>query len=254
MCNQPERLGAALAPLGLRVPAPVTRWAMAWVHAGEVLLARTPRPSDAALELGPTLAEPRSDCVLLTARQDDGDRDDLPPCRFRRWMLSEDPTHTVDATAWPAVVSHVPEFLRRNLRGRTTAELTLHTLIALLHDQGRADDANLRVGDLARVLTEATGLVAAGLARAGQPAPTGVIAVSNSRALVLAGRDQPLAIHALRVDNERGQRDESFRGVLVTAGVPAPRDPDGPVPELAPAGSLVTITRDLHVAIGPLRA
>ena len=26
-----------------------------------------------------------------------GDPDDQPPCRFRRWMLSEDPTLTVDA-------------------------------------------------------------------------------------------------------------------------------------------------------------
>ena len=40
MCNHPERLGAALAPLGLSVPGPITRWAMAWVHGGEVLVAR----------------------------------------------------------------------------------------------------------------------------------------------------------------------------------------------------------------------
>ena len=37
MCNQPERLAEALAPLGLTVAAPVGRWAMAWVHGGEVV-------------------------------------------------------------------------------------------------------------------------------------------------------------------------------------------------------------------------
>ena len=99
MCNHPERLGAALEPLALALPGPITRWAMAWVHGGEVLVARTPRPADAGLALGPALAEPRSDCVLLTAlsADDGGDPDDQPPCRFRRWMLSEDPTLTVDA-------------------------------------------------------------------------------------------------------------------------------------------------------------
>jgi hypothetical protein len=228
---------------------------MAWVHGGEVLVARTPRPAEGDLPLGPTLAEPRSECVLLTAVSDGGDGDDLPPCRFRRWMLSEDPTLTVDADRWPALASHIPEFLRRNLRGRTTAELTLHTLVALLHDQGRADDLAIRVADLARVVVEATTLVRAALERAGLPPPGGAVAVSNSRALIVASRDLPLAIHALHVDNDRGQRDPSFRGVLVTAGVAAPTaaDPDRPVPELVPAGSLVTVSRDLQLTIAALR-
>jgi hypothetical protein len=67
-------------------------------------------------------------------------------------MLSEDPTLTVDADRWPALAAHIPDFLRRNLRGRTTAELTLHTLVALLHDQGRTDELTIRVGELARVV------------------------------------------------------------------------------------------------------
>ncbi len=260
MCNQPERLRDALAPLALQMAAPIGRWAMAWVHGGEVLVARTPRPGDGALALGPAIADPRSDSVLLTARGADepGDPDDLPPFRFRRFFLSEDPTQTINASVWPELVAHVPEFLRRNLRGRTTAELTLHTLVALLHDQGhhdRVDDTTLRVGELARVLVEATGLVRQGLERAGLPVTSGVIAASNSRAMVVVARDQPLAIHALHVDTDRGQRDPSFRGVLITAGLaPAPRTlDDSAVPEVVPAGSVVTVSRDLAVTIAPLR-
>lgn len=257
MCNQPERLRDALATLALQMPAPVGRWAMAWVHGGEVLVARTPRPGDGPLELGPAVAEPRSDSVFLTARGADepGDPDDLPPFRFRRFFLSEDPTQAVAASVWPELAAHVPEFLRRNLRGRTTAELTLHTLVALLHDQGRVDDEHLRVGELAQVLVEATGLVRQGLSRVGLPLGDGVVAVSNSRAMAIVARDQPLAVHALHVDNERGQRDPSFRGVLVTAGHPPARRTldDSAVPELVPAGSVVTVTRDLVLAIAPLR-
>ncbi|MBK9037142.1 MAG: hypothetical protein IPL61_38840 [Myxococcales bacterium] len=257
MCNQPQRLGEALAPLGLAVPGPVGRWAMAWVHGGEILVARTPRPTEGDLALGPAMAEPHSDCVLVTARptSDAGDPDDLPPFRFRRWMLSEDPTLAIPAEAWAALVSHVPDFLRRNLRGRTTAELTLHTIVALLHDQGRADDLTLRIADLARVVVEATSLVRDSTERAGLTPSGGVVAASNSRALAIVARDQPLAIHALHVTNDRGQRDPSFRGVLVTAGMPpttSSDDPDARVPELVPAGSLVTVSRDLHLTIAPL--
>ncbi|MBP8811197.1 MAG: hypothetical protein KBG48_18575 [Kofleriaceae bacterium] len=248
MCNQPERLGAALAPLPLLVPAPVGRWGMAWVRSGEILVARTPRPGDAALDLGAALAEPRSDCAIAAVDGDDGDPDDLPPFRFRRWMLAETPTTPLPAEAWNALASHVPDFLRRNLRGRTCGELLLYTVIALLHDQGRADDLELRVDALASVADEAQRLLAAGRARLGLPPAVGAFALSNSRALVAIARDQPLAVHALTVANERGQRDPSFRGVAISSSLAPGKDA---VPELAPPRSIVSVSRDLRVAIAP---
>jgi hypothetical protein len=254
MCNQPERLRQALSPLGLLVPRPVGRWGMAWVKGGEVLVSRTPRPADVDLDLAQAIAEPRSDTVLITAVGDGGDSDDVPPFRFRRFLLSEDPTQTLAADAWPGLAAHVPEFLRRTLHGRTTAELTLHTLVALLHDQGRVDDDTLRVADLARVLVEATQLVRHHLVRAGIEPRGGAVAASNTRALAVVAHDRPLAIHALYVDNDRGRRDPSFRGVAVTAGIDPARKlgAEAAVPEIVPPGSVVTVSRELGVAIAPL--
>ena len=41
------------------------------------------------------------------------------------------------------LAEHVPEYLRRNLKGRTPAELVFHVFLAMLHDEGSIDDPNL---------------------------------------------------------------------------------------------------------------
>ncbi len=266
MCNQPDRLAEALAPLPLALPSPIGRWGLASVHGGEVLIARTPRPADGPLDLATAIADQRSDCVIAQILDDDRGPprslplggEDLPPFRFRRWMLAADPTAAMDARTFEQMIARVPEFLRRNLRGRSVGELTLHTLIALLYEQGLTDDAGLAMPALARITVEAIALVTDGLRRAA-PAATDVsfanLAVSNSRALAVAAIAAPLSVYPLRVFTERGAHDPSFRGVLVASGLPAPiRKPDlsEPMPEHVPVGSLVTVTRDLQVAISPL--
>jgi len=47
MCNQPQRLWAALAPVRAALVAhpPVSRWGMAYSQGGDVLLVRTPKSS-----------------------------------------------------------------------------------------------------------------------------------------------------------------------------------------------------------------
>jgi len=265
MCNQPDRLAEALAPLPLQRPAPIGRWGLASVHGGEILIARTPRPAGGPLDLAAAIAEQRSDCVIAQIIDEEhaaGQQklgDDLPPFRFRRWMLAADPTAGLDAKTYEAMVARIPEFLRRNLRGRTTGELTLHTLIALLHEQGVTDgpdfpgDAGLGVSALARLVVEAMTRVAAGLASP----PASNVAVSNSRALVVAAVGAPLAVYPLRVFSARGAHDPSFRGVVVASGLGPPvlrGDLGDARPEPVPVGSLVTVTRDLIVAIAPQRA
>ena len=47
MCNQPQRLSAALAPVRsvLLAQPPVSRWGLAYSQGGDVLLVRTPKSS-----------------------------------------------------------------------------------------------------------------------------------------------------------------------------------------------------------------
>ncbi|HVV81915.1 MAG TPA: hypothetical protein VHE35_02505 [Kofleriaceae bacterium] len=252
MCNQPQRLAEALTPLraSLVTPQPVSRWGLGYVQGGEILLSRTPRRTAEPLDFFPAIAALTSDCLIGHAAHDAVElgTDGTQPVRFRRWMLAQDGLALIDDEPWREIAQRIPEFLRRNLRGRTTAELTLHVTLALLHDQGLLDEPNLPGPIWRRTLAEALALVANGLVRKGVHTDLGNLATSNSRSLAVVRLAGPVYVRRLHVNNERGQRDEGFRGVLVVAA----DKPPGDGAEEVPVGSVVMVSRDLRVDLTPL--
>lgn len=256
MCNQPQRLLEALAPVRatLVAPPPIARWGLGYVQSGEVLLARTPRPSHAPVDLHVALEGIKSDCVLghaVTGKAEraQGGTEDTPPFRYRRWMYVQDGPVTCDA-AWDALVAQVPEYLRRNIKGKGTAELSFHVLLATLHELGGLDDPNLPLATARRAIALATARVASELDRAGIAQPVGNLAVSNGRSMLVTRVATPLWLRRLHVTGERGGKDETFRGVLLVSG--GAIEADGF--EEIPPSSVVTVTRDLRVDVHPLAA
>jgi glutamine amidotransferase len=150
----------------------------------------------------------------------------------------------------PRLLEHIPEYLRRNLKGRTPAELTFHVFLAMLHDEGNIDDPNLPPPSTRRALAATLRLVAAELAKTGKPsAMLGNVALTNGRSMVVAHLHEPLRLRRLWVPAERGERDESFRGfLLVSGGDGDPKDGFEDVPPL----SAVLISRDLQVSFADL--
>lgn len=244
MCNQPKRLSAALAPVRATLIAepPVHRWGLAYSQGGDVLLVRTPKISEKPVDLAAPLAEIPTDCAIAQAVRDSGDKvlggtDNTPPYRFRRWMFAMSGNIDVDPSR---LLEHVPEYLRRNIKGRTGAELVFHVFLAMLHDEGAVDDPNVPVTATRRALAATIKLVGAQL---------GNVALSNGRSMVLARLDEPLRLRRLWVTGERGERDDSFRGVLVVSGGDGdPRDGF----EDVPAQRAVLVTRDLQVSLADL--
>ena len=253
MCNQPQRLWAALAPVRavLQAAPPVSRWGLAYSHGGDVLLVRTPKSSEKVVEMIAPLAEIPTDCAIGQAVQDDGfaGTDNTPPFRFRRWMFAQSGQPTLDG-AIPRLLEHVPEYLRRNLRGRTPGELVFHLFLSMLHDEGSVDDPNLPVQATRRALAATLKLVSAEQTRAGVEAGgLGNIAVSNGRSMVVLRLGHALRLRRLWVNNDKNERDESFRGVLLVSGG------DGEAKdgfEDVPADRAVLITRDLQVQLADL--
>ncbi len=256
MCNQPKRLWTALAPVRsvLVAEPPVSRWGLGYTQGGDVLLVRTPKSSERPVDLAAPLAEIPTDCAIAQAVRDDpehplGGTDNTPPFRFRRWMFAQAGDAALDAIA-PRLLEHVPEYLRRNLKGKSAGELVFHVFLAMLHDEGAVDDANLPVASTRRALAATLRLVAAEQAKAQiEGASLGNVALSNGRSMVLARLDAPLRLRRLWVTNERGERDPSFRGVLfVSGGDGDPRDGF----EDVPAQRAVLVTRDLQVQFADL--
>lgn len=252
MCNQPQRLWAALTPVRsvLVAPPPVSRWGLAYSQGGDVLLVRTPKSSVKPVELSAPIAEIATDCAIAQATNDVrfSGTDNTPPFRFRRWMFAQSGEPNLDAAA-PRLIEHVPEYLRRNLKGRSPGELVFHVFLAMLHDEGSVDDANLSVQATRRALAATIKLVGAEQAKAGiAEGGLGNIVVSNGRSMVVAHNDHPLRLRRLWVLDDKGARDDAFRGVLLVSGGDGdPKDGFEDVPNGA-----VLISRDLQVQFADL--
>jgi hypothetical protein len=265
ICNQPQRLAAALAPVRAALVAhpPISRWGLGYIQGGDVLLVRTPRGSNTPVELAApvldlTSSDIKTDCVIAQAVRDDataetaavGGTDNTPPFRYRRWLYAQTgwAGTSLDDVA-PRLLEHVPDYLRRNIRGRTPAELVFHLFLAMLHDEGNLDDPNLPAPASRRALAATLRLVGAELGKAGKRAPIGTIALTNGRSMVVAHGGEPLRVRRLWVPSERGERDETFRGfVLVSGG-----DGDGKDGfEDVPAERAVLIARDLQMSFADL--
>ena len=257
MCNQPKRLAAALEPVRpvLVAQPPVSRWGLGYSQGGDVLLVRTPKASERPVDLASPLAEIATDCAIAQAVRDREDRpvfagtDNTPPFRFRRWMFAQTGQPDLESIA-PRLVEHVPEYLRRNMKGRSPAELVFHIFLAMLHDEGSVDDANLPVHATRRALAATVRLVSAEQEKVGgPPLPFGNLVASNGRSLVAARIDEPLRLRRLWVTGERGERDESFRGILLVSG--GDGDPREGFEDSA-AQRAVLVTRDLQVQLADL--
>jgi hypothetical protein len=259
ICNQPQRLPVALAPVraALLAQPPVDRWGLGYLQGGDVLLVRTPKASTAAVDLaGPLTADIKTDCAIAQAVRDQGlvlgGTDNTPPFRFRRWLYGQtglDSQLFAEELA-PRLIEHIPEYLRRNLRGRTPAELVFHIFLAMLHDEGNIDDPNLPPAASRRALAATLKLVTAELVRAGKPdAVIGNVALTNGRSMVIAHLHEPLRLRRLSVPSERGERDESFRGFLLVSG--GDGDPKDGFEDVA-LRNAVLISRDLQVSFADL--
>lgn len=265
MCNQPQRLAAALAPVRAQLvaPPPVSRWGLGYIQGGDVLLVRTPKASARPVDLAGPLFEIATDCAIAQAQRDPagataaipGGTDNTPPFRYRRWLFGQTGNLVLDEAATARLLEQIPEYLRRNIRGRSASELIFHVLLAMLHDEGHLDDPNVPVDATRRALAATLRLVTASAEPERGAVALGNVALTNGRSMVVARLEEPLRLRRLVIAaGERG-RDldrsgaEAFRGVLLVSG------DDGAAPqgfEDVPAQHTVLISRDLKVTLADL--
>jgi len=264
MCNQPQRLKAALAPVraALLAQPPIQRWGLGYIQGGDVLLVRTPKSSTTPVDLAGPLSEIATDCAIAQAVDDDGfgGTDNTPPFRFRRWLFAQTlkPSDQAGRAALealaPKLLEHIPEYLRRNIKGRTPSELVFHLFLSMLHDEGNIDDPNLPTAATRRALAATLRLVAAEIEKIHptSAAALGNVALTNGRSMVLARRDEPLRLRRLWVNSDRGEPErgpDSFRGFLLLSG--GDGDPREGFEDV-PAHHAVLISRDLQVTLADL--
>lgn len=254
--NQPQRLGEALSPVrgALVSGEPVARWGVGYVQSGEVLLSLHPRAVTGALDFYPVLSGLASDYIIGAADVDDGLRGqaNTQPFRFRRWMFAQEnaaATEGADALL-AALVGRIPDFLRRNLRGRSPAEHVFHLFLARLHEAGALDGVDLPPAQVRRAVRDAIAIVGESTATLGHPPASGNLVLSNSRSLFAVRLGGPLFVRRLKEQVDPRRPESQFRSVLVVSTAVSP----GEGFEELPLKSALTVARDVSTDIVDLDA
>jgi hypothetical protein len=253
--NQPQRLGEALAPIrdALVARGPVARWGVGYVQSDEVLLSLHPREVRDRVDFYPVLSSLASDNIIGAADVEDGlgGQTNTQPFRFRRWMFAQENAAGADpGPVLAEIAQHIPDFLRRNLRGRSPSEHFFHLFLARLHDEGALDDVDLAPRSIRAALAATASLVVATASRVGVALAPGNLVLSNSRGLVALRLGGPLFVRRLKQQTDPRRPESQFRSVLVVSTEESPGDGF----EDLPPRSALAINRDVTTDVVDLDA
>lgn len=250
--NQSERMAHALEPVrgALVAAGPIARWGLGYAQSGEILLSRSPRLHHADVDFHAAIQGLRSDCVIAHACAPDelSGNANTQPFRYRQWMFAQDGCSPSTAESRAAIAEHVPEFLQRNIRGKTLNEEVFHLFLAHLHRAGSVDDVNLAPERSLQIVRESLRTWHAAAEKAGVAVELGNLMLSNGRSFLAVRLAQPLYLRRLTIPAPRTGRDDSFRGVIVVSAAANP----GEGFEEIPRHAALRVSRDVHIDVAPL--
>jgi predicted glutamine amidotransferase len=248
--NQPERMTQALEPVRkvLVAPGPIARWGLGYAQSGEILVSRSPRLRSEDVDFRAAIEGLRSDCVIAHACAPDGlsGTTNTQPFRYRQWMFAQDGCTATSPEIRAALSEHIPDFLQRDIRGKTVSEDVFHLFLAHLHRAGSVD-VHLAPERSLELVGETLRTWHAAVRQAGVDIGLGNIMLSNGRSFLAIRLAQPLYLRRLTVPAPRAGRDDSFRGVLVVSATDNPGEGFEEIPRQA----ALRVSRDVHTDIAP---
>lgn len=145
---------------------------------------------------------PSTDAVLLHAGQLPVGHDfetDTQPFRFRQWLFAHAGAVDKAEALRERLVSELPEFIQRVLKGRSLAEAIFGVFLSQLRELGRIEDPGLEGTLAAQLLARTAKIVTVAAEEARHRArPTLNLVATNGRVLVAAHKGiEPLAYRLL---------------------------------------------------------
>lgn len=252
VCNQPERFRAAIEPVrhALVAEGPVARWGLGYVHSSHVLLSLNPRVSETGVDFFEAAENIKTDYLIAAAHEADGLKGNAntQPFRFRGWMFAMEGSIDGFADVAPVLLEHIPQYLRRNMRGKTAAEHVFHLLLAMMHDAGNMDHPNLEPADAKRALRDALAFTLSKITERGVTQHLGNIAVTNSRFMLVARLGKPLFARQFREQLDPKRPESQLKSVLAVSCDENP----GEGFEEVPPNQILMIHRNVLAEITPL--
>jgi glutamine amidotransferase len=244
--NEPDRLECALFPARLalyaRTPEPASGWGLGFVQGGDVLLQKRPRAESSEVDFFSLAKDLRADALIGRVGLDEDGRasaENADPFRFRWWLFGL----VGDAEGFSQIrerlLQSVPDFLRRNIRGRSPSEHIFHLFLAFLHDAGLLETLSPQPDAVQRALHESVTFVDRLLAASGSASTRMALVATNGRCLVAESHSYPLQFLEIRgiadcpVCRGRNQNElydrrvshESLRAIVVEGNQNAPARP-----------------------------
>lgn len=145
--NEPENMSCALfsarsALYSRSSGATAEGWSLGFIQGGDVLLQKRPRAESAEIDLYSLARDLKADAMIgrvglgLDGKQVAENAD---PFRYRSWLFGSVGTVPAFDQIRERVLDAIPDYLRRNVRGRSASEHLFHLFLAYLHDGGILD-------------------------------------------------------------------------------------------------------------------
>ena len=177
------------------LPERIDGWGVGFFHAGEVLHKKRPMYAPEPLSW-PALFEGLSSSVAIAHLREgtvgDARADNTHPFRMRQWLFAHVGSVEGFANMRSNLLSELPDFLQRNMRGDTDSEHVFHIVLSFLHDAGQLDAPDPNPVAVLSAVRSTVSLMDRYAREIGAPTPKLNLALTNGRDLYLLRRGTPL--------------------------------------------------------------
>ena len=257
MANRADRLRDALHQEREVIAVPPTHppagWGIGFYQGGEVLHKQRPLLEGEDVDWEQVANGVRSDCVVIHMRHatvGDFRTENTHPFRMRSWLFAHNGTIERFDAVRDRLLETMPDFIRRNIRGRTDSEHVFHVVLSFLHDSGQLDNSDVSDKAVLSAVRSAIRLVDRLGKEVGAPQATINFLLSNGRHMYAVRRGGPMmyverqGIHDPVDDGEDTGPTQTRYVLVVSDGAETP--PHGYV--AIEDASVCIIDRDLAVS------
>ena len=232
--NDPDRVACALSPARTALHTAATGSAQGWAWASSRVATccwrsgRAPAPPRSIFSPSPRICTPMRGSRGHRRRRSSRRRG-RRPLPFSRWLFASIGDVAGFASVREKLLESVPDFLRRNLRGRSASEHLFHLFLAFLHDGGILEQPGAPPEAVHRPHASVAYLERL-LGDAGFAAPPLAVVATNGRCLAAVTRSHPMLLEiagiadcpvcrakADRSNDRRRISDDALRALVLEA-------------------------------------
>lgn len=246
--NDPEHLACALFQARLALywndPDHPDGYGLGFVQGGDVLLQKRPRPESREVDFYTLARDLRADALIgRVGLSEDGKTaaENADPFRFRSWLFGTVGDVVGFELVRERLLGSIPDFLRRNIRGRSPSEHLFHLFLAFLHDAAILESHAADPGVIRRALYESAQFMDRLLKGSSLEPLQMALVATNGRSLVAEARGYPMHFLEMRaiqdcgcptcperqrmVNDKRRISHELLRGIVLEADQEIPERP-----------------------------